>query len=289
MSNTTITDNSFRFLFEDSHVRGETVTLHHVLNDLYSVHPYGNGVKRLLGEFAAATVVISNNLKFRGRVVLQGRSDGPVSLVMVECSSEGQVRGLAKGQLDAPQGPLTSLLPSSVLTLTIEPETGQRYQGVIAAQRDELCDVLSDYFEQSEQLATKFWRWTEDGGAAGGRREQLPKQVVSDETVRFDQWKTLCALADTVTGRELIAVGTDQLLYRLFNEWTVKRFEPKGIVFECNCSSERSLNAIRLLPKHEITELFEEQETVTMNCEMCGESYHFSCDDVHLSEEHTIH
>ena len=289
MSNTTITDNSFRFLFEDADVRGETVTLHHVLNDLYAAHPYGDGVKRLLGEFAAATVVISNNLKFKGRVVLQGRSDGPISLVMVECSSEGQVRGLAKGQLDAPQGPLSSLLPSGVLTLTIEPETGQRYQGVIAAQRDELCDVLSDYFEQSEQLATKFWLSTEDGVAAALMLQQLPKQVVSDETVRFDQWKTLCALADTVTGRELRAVGTDQLLYRLFNEWTVKRFEPKGIVFECNCSSERSLNAIRLLPKHEITELFEEQETVTMNCEMCSKSYSYSLSDVRPEEEPTLH
>ena len=289
MSNVTITDNSFRFLFEDADVRGETVTLQHVLKDLYAAHPYGEGVKRLLGEFAAATVVISNNLKFDGRVVLQGRCDGPVSLVMVECSSEGQVRGLVRGDLDAPVGPLSSLLPSGVLTLTIEPDVGQRYQGIIAVQRDELCDVLSDYFEQSEQLATKFWLSTEDNSAAALMLQQLPKQLVPDETVRFDQWQTLCALADTVTKNELIAVGTDQLLYRLFNEWTVKRFEPKGIRFECNCSSERSLNAIRLLPEHEITELFEEQTTVTMNCEMCSKSYSYLLTDVRPEEEHTLH
>ena len=289
MSNVTITDNSFRFLFEDADVRGETVTLQHVLKDLYAAHPYGEGVKSLLGEFAAATVVISNNLKFDGRVVLQGRCDGPVSLVMVECSSEGQVRGLVRGDLDAPVGPLSSLLPSGVLTLTIEPDVGQRYQGIIAVQRDELCDVLSDYFEQSEQLATKFWLSTEDNSAAALMLQQLPKQLVPDETVRFDQWQTLCALADTVTKNELIAVDTDQLLYRLFNEWTVKRFEPKGIRFECNCSSERSLNAIRLLPEHEITELFEEQTTVTMNCEMCSKSYSYSLTDVRPEEEHTLH
>ena len=289
MSNVTVTDNSFRFLFEDADVRGETVTLQHVLKDLYAAHPYGEGIKRLLGEFAAATVVISNNLKFKGRVVLQGRCDGPVSLVMLECSSEGQVRGLARGDLDAPVGPLSSLLPSGVLTLTIEPEVGQRYQGIIAVQRDELCDVLSDYFEQSEQLATKFWLSTEDDSAAALMLQQLPKQLVADETVRFDQWQTLCALADTVTDNELASVDTDQLLYRLFNEWTVKRFEPKGIRFGCNCSSERSLNAIRLLPEHEITELFEEQETVTMNCEMCSKSYSYSLTDVRPEEEHTLH
>ena len=289
MSTSPVTDNSFRFLFEDADVRGETVTLQHVLEDLYAAHPYGDGVKRLLGEFAAATVVISNNLKFDGRVVLQGRSDGPISLVMVECSSEGQVRGLARGDLDAAVGPLSSLLPNGVLTLTIEPDVGQRYQGIIAVQRDELCDVLSDYFEQSEQLATKFWLSTGEGAAAALMLQQLPKQLVPDETVRFDQWQTLCALAETVTTEELLAIDTDRLLYRLFNEWTVKRFDPKGIRFECNCSSERSLNAIRLLPEHEITELFEEQETVTMNCEMCSKNYSYSLTDVRPEEEHTLH
>lgn len=289
MSIVSITDNSFRFLFEDADVRGETVTLQHVLQDLYAAHPYGDGVKRLLGEFAAATVVISNNLKFQGRVVLQGRGDGPLSLVMVECSSEGQVRGLARGDLDAPIGPVSSLLPRGVLTLSIEPEMGQRYQGIIAVQRDQLCDVLSDYFEQSEQLATKFWLATADGAAAALMLQQLPKQLVPDESLRFDQWQTLCALADTVTDDELVAEDTDQLLFKLFNEWTVKRFEPKGIRFECNCSSERSLKAIRLLPEHEITELFEEQETVTMNCEMCSKHYSYSLTDVRPEEEHILH
>ena len=289
MFTTTTTDNSYRFLFEDADVRGETVTLKHALQDLYAAHPYGDGVKRLLGEFAAATVVISNNLKFQGRVVLQGRSDGPVSLVMLECSSEGQVRGLARGDLEAPIGSLSSLLPNGVLTLTIEPDVGQRYQGIIAVQRDELCDVLSDYFEQSEQLATKFWLSTSEGTAAALMLQQLPKQLVVDETVRLDQWQTLCALADTVTDEELLAIGTDRLLYRLFNEWTVKRFEPREIRFKCNCSSERSLNAIRLLPEHEITELFEEQETVTMNCEMCSKRYSYSLTDVRPEQEHTLH
>lgn len=282
-------DDSFRFLFKDADIRGETVTLDHVLTDLLAAHDYGAGIRRLLGEVAAATVVISNNLKFDGRVVLQGRSEGPVSLIMLECSSDGEVRGLARGELDVPEGPLSSHLPQGVLTLTVEPNVGQRYQGIIAVQRDELADVLSDYFEQSEQLATKFWLSTRNGASAALMLQQLPSQLVADEDQRLNQWVTLCALADTLSADELIDSETDTLLHQLFNEWTVHRFEPKRIKFACNCSRERSLNAIRLLPNHEITELFEEQTTVAMNCEMCGESYHFSRDDVYLSEEHMIH
>lgn len=282
-------DDSYRFLFENADIRGETVILDNVLKDLLATHDYGPGVQKLLGEFAAATVVISNNLKFDGKVVLQGRGDGPISLIMVECSSDGHIRGIARGALDAPEGSLRTHLAEGVLTLTIEPEIGQRYQGIIAIQRDELADVLSDYFEQSEQLATKFWLSTRAGASAGLMLQQLPKQSVTSEEARLDQWQTLCALADTMTPDELLDTETDRLLFRLFNEWDVKRFKPKRIRFSCNCSRDRSLNAIRLLPDHEITELFEEQQTVTMNCEMCGESYHFTRNDVDQSEEPTIH
>ncbi|MAS21625.1 MAG: redox-regulated molecular chaperone Hsp33 [SAR116 cluster bacterium] len=282
-------DDSYRFLFENADIRGETVILDNVLKDLLAAHDYGPGVQKLLGEFAAATVVISNNLKFDGKVVLQGRGDGPISLIMVECSSDGHIRGIARGALDAPEGSLRTHLAEGVLTLTIEPEIGQRYQGIIAIQRDELADVLSDYFEQSEQLATKFWLSTRAGASAGLMLQQLPKQSVTSEEARLDQWQTLCALADTMTPDELLDTETDRLLFRLFNEWDVKRFKPKRIRFSCNCSRDRSLNAIRLLPDHEITELFEEQQTVTMNCEMCGESYHFTRNDVDQSEEPTIH
>ena len=282
-------DDSYRFLFENADIRGETVILDNVLKDLLATHEYGPGVQKLLGEFAAATVVISNNLKFDGKVVLQGRGDGPISLIMVECSSDGHIRGIARGALDAPEGSLRTHLAEGVLTLTIEPEIGQRYQGIIAIQRDELADVLSDYFAQSEQLATKFWLSTRAGASAGLMLQQLPKQSVTSEEARLDQWQTLCALADTMTPDELLDTETDRLLLRLFNEWDVKRFKPKRIRFSCNCSRDRSLNAIRLLPDHEITELFEEQQTVTMNCEMCGESYHFTRNDVDQSEEPTIH
>ena len=63
-------------------------------------------------------------------------------------------------------------------------------------------------------------------------------------------------------------------------------FGPKNFNF---LENQSSLNAIRLLPKHEITELFEEQKTVTMDCEMCGSSYLFALNDVNQAEEHTLH
>ena len=87
-------DDSYRFLFKDADIRGETVTLDHVLTDLLAAHDYGAGIRRLLGVFAAATVVISSKLTFKGQVLFQARSVGPVSRFMFGWSIERNVRGL---------------------------------------------------------------------------------------------------------------------------------------------------------------------------------------------------
>jgi len=80
-------NSSRRFLFDEADVRGESVQLGAALTDMLSNQPYSQSVKRLLGEFASAVVLISNNLKYAGRIILQARSDGDLSLAMVECSS----------------------------------------------------------------------------------------------------------------------------------------------------------------------------------------------------------
>ena len=299
MLSNTSTDLAFRFLFEEADVRGEAVTLHHSLQDILDAQPYGHTVRQLLSEFAASVVLISNNLKYDGKITLQGRSDGPLSLIVAECSSEGQLRGIARGDLSSSLEGLDDLLPEGIITLTIDPTDGKRYQGIVACQKPSLAEVLSDYFSQSEQLSTQFWLATKQTAASALMLQQLPApkeqalmddvEFVCDQTQRDDDWETLCTLANTVTANELLELDIDQLLGRLFAEWSVSRFEPKPIQFNCSCSRERSLAALTLLPDNEITELFEEQKEVTMNCEMCGQSYVFAQTDLKPEGNHTLH
>ena len=95
------TDTSQRFLFEDADVRGESVQIGVALDQMLANQSYSTALRSLLGEFAAAAVLISNNLKYTGRVTLPARSEHAVSLVMVECSSERHIRGIAQGDLAA--------------------------------------------------------------------------------------------------------------------------------------------------------------------------------------------
>ena len=139
-------DSSQRFLFDGVEVRGESVQISGALTDMLANQAYSATLKRLLGEFVAAAVLISNNLKYEGRIILQARSKEAVSLVMVECSSERHIRGIAQGDLNAEANDPMTLLSEGQLVLTVEREAGQRYQGIIVLKGGTLAGALEDYF-----------------------------------------------------------------------------------------------------------------------------------------------
>ncbi len=67
-------DGTRRFLFEDADLRGEIVHLDSAYREIIAIHQYPLAVSRLLGEFLAAAVLFSTNLKFEGTLILQVRS-----------------------------------------------------------------------------------------------------------------------------------------------------------------------------------------------------------------------
>ena len=268
------TDTSQRFLFEEADVRGEFVRVGMALDQMLANQSYSTALRTLLGEFAAAAVLISNNLKYTGRITLQARSEQAVSLVMVECSSERHIRGIAQGDLAAEATNPITLLAGGQLVLTVEREAGQRYQGIIALEQGTLAQALERYFSQSEQLGTRFWLTSDGQRSAGLMLQQLPEQIAPRD-LRAEQWNTLCILTDTLQPAELMGLTSEELLFKLYHEETVTLYPAAPILFKCRCNRERSANAIALLPEAEREEIIAEQGSITMTCELCGDTYRF--------------
>lgn len=269
-----LTDSSQRFLFDEADVRGEAVHITGALGDMLANQTYSHALKSLLGEFAAAAVLISNNLKYEGRIILQARSDRDVSLVMVECSSDRHIRGIAQGDLAAETADPITLLTGGQLVLTVEREAGQRYQGIIALEQASLAESLERYFAQSEQLGTRFWLASDGTQSAGLMLQQLPEQLAEGEACK-EQWNTLCLLTETVRSQELLGLTSEELLFKLYRDETVTVYPPASILFKCRCSRERSADAIALLPESEREEILAEQGDITTTCELCGTTYRF--------------
>jgi molecular chaperone Hsp33 len=273
-------DTSLRCLFEDADIRGETVHLDEAYREILSIHEYAPGVNRLLGEFLAAAVLLSTNLKYEGKLILQVRSEGQIPLLMVECDHKLQVRAIARGAQEATSDNNAQLLTNGQLTITIDPSNGQRYQGIVPLVEDSLAHSLDAYFEQSEQLKSRLWLAADGERAAGLLLQQLPPQVTQDDTERLQQWEHACSLAATVRDEELLQLSAEALLYRLYHEDAVRVFQPAPVTFRCSCSRERTRNALASLNPEEVEELLEELGSITMDCEFCNQQYRFTREDL---------
>lgn len=278
-------DTTHRFVFDNSDIRGEIVTLRESFQKAVEHQPLTAQQKRLLGEFFVAVTLMSETLKFDGLLTLQARGDGVIPLVMAETTHNGHLRGIIKAsseyiQHNVDSSDLKQVIGNGVLTLTMDPKKGERYQGIVPLEGNTLADCLSRYFMQSEQLPTRFWIFSDSETAGGLLLQGLPAQKVADYETRQNQWQTAVQLASTVTSRELFELDHDTVLYRLFNEMNCRLFAGRNIIFQCSCTRERSANAIASLGKHEAFELLNEREVIHADCQFCGQIYAFNEADI---------
>lgn len=292
-SGSTLADTSQRFIFEEADVRGETVHLQDAYQEILQLHQYPPGVENLLGEFLAAAVLLSTNLKFEGKLVVQASSQGQIPLLMAQCNDKLEIRAIAQGAQEATSDDISLLLTNGQLAITIEPDKGQRYQGVVALEGDSLATTLDAYFEQSEQLRTRIWL-AADGQRAGGLLlQQLPPQLIQDPDLRAQHWDHIAVLADTSQASELLALETRTLMHRLYHEESLRLYDPAAVKFACGCSRERSLNALSCLGSDDLRQLLTETDPITMDCEFCNAQFSFTGTDLsellEAPESKTLH
>lgn len=278
-----MSDFSQRFLFEDTDVRGELVELDQSYAEVLAKHAYPEAVAQLLGEMLAAVTLLSDTLKYDGLLVLQARSSGPVPLLMVECSSEREIRGIARYDAAAlgAAGSLRELMPEGVLAITMDPKVGKRYQGIVSLDGDTLAACLSGYFAMSQQLPTRFWLNADGRRARGLLLQQLPADRQRDAEARETSWEHLVTLADTLTAEELLGLDNLTLLHRLYHQEEVRVFDEEPLCFGCSCSRERSATALVSLGAEDAARLVEEQGgAVQIDCQFCNHRYEFDAADI---------
>ncbi|MCL9780307.1 Hsp33 family molecular chaperone HslO [Vibrio sp. S4M6] len=269
-----------RYLFEDLSVRGELVQLDEAYQKMLSNKDYPAPLETLLGELLVATTLLTATIKFEGSITLQLQGDGPVSLVVINGNNEQQVRGIARWEGDiAADASLHDMLGKGHLVITIEPKQGERYQGVVGLEGDNLAQIIEAYFERSEQLKTRLWiRTGESEGVSHAAGMLL--QVMPDGSGSENDFDHLEKLTETIKDTELFTLEANELLYRLYNQEKVQLFEPQAVEFKCGCSRERSASAILTIDKAEVDDILASEGEISLHCDYCGTSYTFTPADV---------
>jgi molecular chaperone Hsp33 len=283
------------FQIDASDLRGRLVRVGPVLDEILSKHAYPEPVARLLGETITLAITLAGALKYEGIFTLQTKGDGPISLMVADVTSTGDVRGYA--QFDAERltaadagsaAPVPTLLGTGYIAFTVDQgEHTERYQGIVELSGETLSDSIQHYFRQSEQLDTGIkvavaftdvgWR----GGALMLQRlpeDQVQQTLGSDVA---DDWRRAMVLMGTCTDRELLDpnLSANDLLFRLFNEDGVRVWAPTDLNASCRCSRERVATVLASLPRDEIADL-KVNGNVEVTCEFCNSTYTF--DDAQL-------
>lgn len=271
-------DSIVRFLFEDCAVRGVWVHLQKSYADMLALKDVGRAGRVLLGESVAAAVLLGCTIKLQGRVAIQARGDGDLKLLVAESTQGAGVRGvinLDENVAAQAMPPLQQLIGSGYLAVTLLPDEGESYQGIVPLQGARLQDCLADYFALSEQLPTALWLVADGERAAGLMLQAMPTPNHDDAS-----WQHLHTLAGTVKDEELLSLPCEVLLHRLFHQETVRLFDAGPVRFQCTCSADRSRSALAVLGRDELHKLFAEQPEVAIDCQFCGAQYRFSANDM---------
>jgi molecular chaperone Hsp33 len=278
-----------RFIFERYPIRGHLVHLDAAWLALVEHREYPPAIRDTLGEAVAASLLLAATIKFDGVLSLQLQGDGPVHLMLAQCTSGLGVRGLARYREAELAGVgIADLIGAGNLTVTLETDDGaQRYQGIVPITGARLAESLQLYFENSEQLPTRLWLHADASGACGMLLQRLPGTEQAKAAAGAvdigeidDAWRRVQLIAETLTFEEMRTLADAEILHRLFNEDDIRLYEPAPVYFRCRCSRERVSGMLLGLGEAETRSVLAERGEVEVRCDFCNRAYVFDAVDV---------
>jgi molecular chaperone Hsp33 len=238
-------------------------------------HDYDGPVRETLGHAAAAAGLIAQSFKFDGAITLQIQGEGDLRMLVMQCTSELEVRGMATYDQNGDARSFGELMKNAHCAITVD--TGDRpYQGIVEIEHSSLADSLENYFARSVQVPSHVMLVSNASLSGGLLLQQMPGQYPIDE----DDWNRLGYVAATLSTRDFDGVEGMDLVGKLFAEDDVRVFSPKPVVFRCRCSRHRAEEVLRMLGETETNEVVEERGRVDVTCEYCGRQRSFDAIDV---------
>jgi molecular chaperone Hsp33 len=266
-------DNVIPFIFENLPVRGALIHLSRAWRRMLRDHDYDKVIQVTLGHAAAATGLIAQSLKFDGVATLQIQGSGDLRMLVMQSTSELELRGMATPALEITANSFGQLMRDAHCAITVD--SGDRpYQGIVEISETSLAASLENYFHRSAQVPSHVALVSDNSLAAGILLQQMPGQVIED-----DDWNRLGFLAGTLKADDF-PIDEVELIGKLFAEDDVRVFEGQDVTFNCRCSQQRTEEVLRMLGEDETREALEEQSSIEVICEYCGQRREFDSIDI---------
>ncbi len=230
------------------------------------IHGLSAQAARILGGLLTGGAYCASCLKGGNSAVsLTVKAENGDGAVSVSADAALHVRGYADGTC-------SRSLKGGTLTVVREDGGYQPFVGTCEIESDGVSDILSAYFQQSEQIPTAVALRVEigdDGSCvfAGGAVLQLLPDAEDEQIDRAAAY-----LEDYVSRYGGEERPLKEILEECFGE-------PYGEVSElfpeyaCNCSEEKIKSVLAAVGREELLKIAQEQGAVTVHCHYCNKDY----------------
>lgn len=296
-------DECTSFLINDGLYVGRICRLENVLKTIINKHGYMKNVSAALAETTALGVLLANALKFEGLFTLQLQGNGPVSAIVADVTSKGQVRACAnydakrlekafalrknEGEIEA----TPHLLGTGTLVFTLDDGKSDYHQGIVELQGKTLEECALRYFRKSEQIETMLKLFIEipenkegtwkAGGIILQRVPELGGKDVDMNTLP-ELRNEAEILMNSLTKEELFdeKLSLNEILYRLYHANNVAVTKSNTYEFACRCSREKLLKTLRGFKEEELSSMVDDNNKITAKCGFCSENYEFTIPEI---------
>jgi len=267
-------DSVLPFGFESLPVRGALIHLSRSWRRMLRDHDYDALIVETLGHAAAATGLIAQSLKFDGTITLQIQGRGVLRMLVMQCTSELDLRGMAAAEPTTAASTFGDLIEKGHCAVTVD--NGKRpYQGIVDINAESLAASLEHYFARSVQVPSHIALVANDDVAAGVLLQQVPGHPIDP-----DDWNRLNFLAKTLGCSDFDSDAGIQLIGKLFAEDDVRVYGPRAVNFRCRCSRLKTEDVLKMLGEQEARETLASEGLIEIICEYCGRKRTFDAVDV---------
>ncbi len=271
-----------RFLFDNHGVRGEITRLKTPFEDL--IHDdYPDCLKKIMMELAVSSVLVASTLKDGSEIMVQirGGKDAPLKYALINIRQDLSFYGSCALKDNSAVDNNASIHElcgqDGILALSVFPQNGVKWQGIVALNNESIGATLEDYFKNSQQLPTKFFISTDlQERQSGG----IMLQIIPEVEGNIESLEHLSVLSATLSAKELFTLPLDESLGRLFAHEETKVFGEKEVMFKCICSKSRCENALMQLDPAELKNMAEDPKGTSMTCQHCGKTYTFTQEEL---------
>lgn len=284
-------DQLIRATAADDGIRAVGVITTRLTEEARQRHHLSYVATAALGRTMSAGLLLASSMKqAEARINLRIRGDGPLQGILVDAGVDGTVRGYVtnpgvelppngKGKLD-----VGGAVGKGFLYAVRDMGYGYPYSSTVELVSGEIGEDVTHYLVTSEQtpsaLALGVFVGAQGVTAAGGLLIQvLPKAAEDPSLVELLESR----LAHLQGFTPLLQAGKTlpDILADLLGDMGLKIFPHTQMVqFQCRCSIERVLGALKMLGQDELLDMIEKDDGAEATCDFCGEVYQTTSDQL---------